>query len=135
MSSQRGAILVVVLVGLLAVVMIGGAVSRAIALHHREVHRMELNQQAFWLAESAMQRALHAAANSADYDGETWRVEAREFGGVDDGVAVIRLTTIDESSGARRLVVEAYYPEESADRILYRRELNVYPSSNSGDSS
>lgn len=131
---QTGAILVVVLVSLLVLMMIGSTLIQTLLLHHREARRTEHSQQSFWLAESATQRAASRVAASADYAGETWRVPPEVLGGDAEGVAVIRLEKLEGQPDARRIVVEASYPEDSSKRILHRRERTVHLSSDSGDS-
>jgi hypothetical protein len=133
-QRSRGVILAAVLASLVAVMMVGGTLTRTLVLHHRELRRMEHSQQSFWLAESALQRALHGLAASPDYQGETWRVEAGTWGGVGDAVALIRVEP-SETPGGRQIFVEAFYPEHPPDRSLHRRQWDAHLTSDPGDSS
>jgi Tfp pilus assembly protein PilV len=122
---RRGLVLAAVLVTLLVVMMVGAALTKALVAHHRQSRLAEQRQQAFWLAESALQRAVHALAKSPDYSGETWRVAADVLGGGGGGVAAIKVESIAEPQAGRRIRVEAYFPDEPVQRSLYQRELFV----------
>ena len=125
-SNRRpGAILAAVLLSLLVVMLVGAELTEAIVQHHRQSRLAEDRQQAFWIAESALQRAVHAVAKSPDYKGETWRVPAEVLGSGRAGVATI---TVEPAAGAaprRRIAVQAYYPDDPVQRTLYEREMIV----------
>jgi hypothetical protein len=123
--SRPAIILPCVLAALVVVMLVAAALTEAIVLDRRQGRRCEERQQALWLAESALQRAVHAAAKSPDYRGETWRVPAEVLGGRRPGVAIIRVEPVAAPRPGRRVQVEAYYPEETVDRTLYQREAFV----------
>ncbi len=121
---RRGMILPIVLIGLLVVALIGSAMARTVLLQHRSARRAEQEQQAAWLADSALQRAQARLASDADYTGETWIVSAAQLQSGFSGAAVIRVESVE---GVKRIVIEAVYPEHSLQRILQRREKQVKP--------
>jgi len=131
-KTRLGVILAAVLIGLLIVMLVGGELTRAIVLHHKQARVLEDRQQSFWLAESALQRATHALASSQDYEGETWRVPADVLGAAWAGVATIQVESVSDPEPGRRIRVEAYYPEDTMHRIVYQRELFVNLSSPGG---
>jgi Tfp pilus assembly protein PilX len=115
-------ILPIVLVALLVVALVGAAMARTVLLQRRTARRAEQEQQSAWLADSALQRAQARLASDATYTGETWNVTADQMQLGFSGVAVIRIESIDD---AKRIVVEAVYPEHPLQRILQRREKLV----------
>jgi len=124
-------ILPIVLVGLLVVALIGTAMTRTVLLQRRATRQAEYEQQAAWLADSALQRARARLADDAEYQGETWTVAAAELAAGASGIAVIRIETAD---GARLIAIEATYPEHRTLRTLQRREQHVKLTSPGGSS-
>jgi len=119
---RAGAILAAVLLSLLVVLLVGAELTRPIVQQRRDSRLAEDRQQAFWIAESAVQRALQAAV-SPDYTGETWQVSGEALGTGRAGVATIKVEAAAGGSPQRRLVVQAYYPAGELHRTLYEREL------------
>ncbi len=132
-KRPAGVILAAVLISLFVVMLIGAELTRTIMLHHRQTRLSESQQQSFWLAESALQRAVHALTKSPeDYKGETWRVPAEALGAGSPGVAIIQVEPAADPETGRVIRVQAYYPEDGAHRILHERELSVNSSSPGG---
>ncbi len=123
--QRTGAILAIVLVSLLVAMMLGGELIQATVVRHRQTRLAEQRQQSFWLAESAVQRALHALSRSPDYEGEMWRVSDEHFADGQAGLAIITIKPVGEAGQGRLIHVEAYYPDDPVDRTLYQRELLV----------
>ena len=121
---RRGMILPIVLVALLVVALVGTAMARTVLLQRRSSRRVEQEQQSAWLADSALHRAQTKLAGDAEYKGETWNVSADQLQAGCSGVAVIRIESVDD---AKRIVIEAVYPEHPLQRILQRREKLVGP--------
>ena len=124
-TRRPGAVLAVVQVTLFAVALVGAALVRAVVLHDQQARRREDQQQAFWLAESGLQRGVHAAAKSPDYKGETWPVPAETLGGGRAGRVVIQVEPNRAPQPGRVLRVEAYYPDEEFQRTLCQRETLI----------
>ena len=123
LARRSGAILAAVLLSLLVVLLVGAELTRAIVQHRRQGRLAEDRQQAFWIAESALQRAVHALAKSPDYHGETWQVSGEMLGTGRAGVATIKVEPAEGRAERRRIVVQAYYPDDAVYRTLYEREL------------
>lgn len=119
---RRGMILPIVLVGLLVVALIAAAMVHTVLLQRRSARHAEQEQQASWLADSALLRARSRLAAEANYTGETCRISADQLGTDNAGVVVIR---VEPEDGAQRIVIEATYPEHPLRRILQRREQHV----------
>ncbi len=124
-ARRKGAILAIVLVSLLVAMVLGGELIKATVTRHRQTRLAEQRQQAFWLAESAVQRALHALSQSPDYEGETWRVSEGHFADGLAGVAIITIKPVGEAGQGRSIHVAAHYPDDPVHRTLYERELHV----------
>jgi type II secretory pathway pseudopilin PulG len=131
---RRGAILSAVLAVLVVVLIVGLALTKSVVLDYRSQRIAENQQQAFWFAESALQRGIHELARSPDYVGETWVVSADMLSGDHSGTAKISVEPVAESSEGKRVRVEAVYADDTVFRIVYQRELVVNPSSPGGSS-
>jgi hypothetical protein len=125
LACRTGAILAAVLLSLSVVLLVGAELTRAIVQQRRQGRLAEDRQQAFWIAESALQRATHLLAKSPDYHGETWQLSGEMLGTGRAGVATIEVEPASGSAERRRIVVRAYYPEHAVHRTLYERELFV----------
>ncbi|MBC8356239.1 MAG: hypothetical protein H8E66_30035 [Planctomycetes bacterium] len=131
MQRRRpGMIIAIVLVALLVVMLLGAALANAFIAQRQLSRRSEQQQQAFWLAESAMQRATYRFANEGDYEGETWQLSPDDLvGGTHAGVAVIRIEQVSEPTPGKRIVVDASYPQNALKQTVQHRELFVAQSS------
>jgi hypothetical protein len=123
--SPKGAVLVVALVCLLLVAAIGASLVRTLLLQHRQRLQERHQLQALWLAESAVQRAVARLAESADYRGETWRVDGETLQTEWSGVALIQVEPLAGDPARRRIVVAARYPQDTLQQVLQQRELVV----------
>lgn len=130
-TSRRhpsGMILAIVLVALLVVMLLGAALTNAFLAQRQFARHVEQQQQAFWLAESALHRAAHRLANEPGYEGETWHVSADDLGGTHAGVAVVRVEAVAEAELGHRIIVDASYPSDALKKLVQHRELLVAPS-------
>jgi hypothetical protein len=134
LSARRpGAVLAMTLVCLLVVGSLGVLLLRS-ALHEVQRSRVREHQlQALWLVESGLDRGLARLAASADYSGETWQIPADDLSGEHAATIRIRVEPIEELPEARRIAVEAIYPDESLHRIVQRRTVQVTLLSPGGD--
>lgn len=122
---RSGMILAMVLVALLIVMLLGAALANAFLARRQLVRHSEQQQQAFWLAESAMQRAVYRLTNEPEYQGETWQVPADDLGGTYFGVAIIQVDAIAAADTELRITVEATYPSNALKKTIQHRELLV----------
>jgi type II secretory pathway pseudopilin PulG len=117
-------VLIAVLVALLVVMLISATIVRGLVVQHRLATAEPTRVQAFWLAESAVQRARTQLASNADYVGETWQVEiSREVG--TSGQAVIRVEPMENEPSRRTIIVEARFPNDPITGMLEQRSLVV----------
>ena len=123
--QRTGMILAMVLVALLVVMLLGAALANAFLAQRQLVRLSQQQQQAFWLAESAMHRAAHRFANEPGYEGETWQVPADDLGGTYAGVAVVRVETVSEPQSGHRIIVDSSYPSGALKKTVQHRELFV----------
>jgi Tfp pilus assembly protein PilX len=124
-QPRRGAALVLTLVCLLVVAAIGLTLLRSLVDEHRQAAIRQREMQAFWLAESAIQRAGAALVASPEYTGEQWQVEADALAGRWSALAVIRVETVENDETVRRIAVEVRYPDEGHDRVVRHRQVLV----------
>lgn len=124
-TMRRGAALIVALVTLVVVMLVAGTVLRSLVAAHRRTRQSQEELQAQWLAEAALERALVLARSRADYAGETWRPNVTtELA----GVAEIRIERAADATKARKIVVQAHYPDREIRRTTVSRECLVPPS-------
>jgi hypothetical protein len=105
--------------------LLGGQLIQATVTGQHQMRQLEHRQQAFWLAESAVQRARHALAESSDYTGETWQLSADDQGVSQTGRAVITVEAGGDSDTERVIRVAAFWPDDPVHRVLYEREYLV----------
>lgn len=132
--KRHGIIVAVTLVCLVIVATLGAALVRAMVDHRRKSLRDQHSVQAFWLAESAIDRAVLQLESSPDYEGETWQVARDSLGGRWSGSVLIRVEKAGTDEQARKIIVESRYPNAATRRVTKRIEL-VIKTSASGESS
>lgn len=122
--TRAGVVLIAVLVALLIVMLISATIVRGLVVQHRLASAEPIRVQAFWLAESAVQRALTQIEANADYEGETWKAELPSGGG-ESGQVVIRVEPIENEPGNRTILVQARFPNDPIRGVLEERSLVV----------
>jgi hypothetical protein len=125
--------LALLLVCMLVVLMMGGTLTEIVIRQHRRAAQRQQQAQCFWLAETAVQRALSSAAESPEYTGETWRIPAEILGGSDAGQAIIEVQRANTPRDGLRVRVEARFPDQPIGYQVSTRELFV-PSASPGGS-
>jgi type II secretory pathway component PulK len=122
--SRSGVVLVAVLVALLVVMLISTAIVRGLVVQHRLARTEQQRVQAFWFAESAVQRARARLAAAPDYEGETWQIELPQSGYA-MSQALIRIEPIENEPNKRTIIIEARLPNDPIDGVLQQRSLVV----------
>lgn len=125
-NARRGGLLLVAALVCIAVAMMLAAVlAKAALLQHRQADLASCEQQSFWLAESAVARAIHNLRTSPDYAGETWDVPADVLGSGSAGVVVIQVTQMSEPRAGWQVHVESRYPIQTTNRVMCERTVFV----------
>ena len=122
-GRRTGAVLALVLVSLLVASMLGLALLKTVLVHHRQTRVVGFQQQAFWLAEAGVRRAIRGLASSPGYEGETWEVSAQTLGGGRPAVVAIQVVK-SEPGGERKILVEARLGQAPEANVC-RREMIV----------
>lgn len=122
--SRSGVVLIAVLVALLVVMLISAAIVRGLVVQHRLARSEQQRIQAFWFAESALQRARSRLEATPDYDGETWQIELPQSGYA-SGQALIRVEPIENEPNKRSITVEARLPNDPINSVLEQRSVVV----------
>lgn len=119
--SRRGAVIIVVLLGLLLIGLISGSLFKLAFAQRSQTLREQIRVQCDWLAESGCDRAAAQLAGDASYRGETWEIPAEIMGG--HGAAIVEIDIGSEpGESVRRLgSVVATYPRDSVDRARVTR--------------
>jgi Tfp pilus assembly protein PilX len=124
-QHRSGIVLVAVLVALLVVMLISAAIVRGLVVQHRLARKQQQRVQAFWFAESAVQRAQAQLEADDKYKGETWSVTLNDAGTSLISQAVIRVETVDDAPGKRTIFIQARSPIDPIDGLLEEREIIV----------
>lgn len=122
-QRRTGAILAVAIVCIAIALMLATALSRAAVVQHRQSQQGINQQQALWLAESGLQRAIFQLRTAPDYAGETWEVPATELDSTHTGLVTIRVQPSGSGDGKTELQVTAKYPAEKTTAATYTRSI------------
>jgi Tfp pilus assembly protein PilX len=129
MNTSRGMALIVVIAVFAVVTVMAAGWVRSVMLEHRLTRLHAERAQARWLAEAGVRRAAARRAADANYDGETWHVDASDLGGKKAGEVVLHVTVPDDgvAAGQLRLVAEARYPAERAAAVRSTKTVFFSP--------
>lgn len=123
--QRRGTIIVAVLVSLLVVSTLAIQVTRSTIQRQRQVRMTQNQLQSLWTAESAVGRAVSRLRNDPQYSGETWQIPAEQITGEKSATVEIKVESVEDGSMQRRIIVEAFYPSDSADRIGTQKTVSI----------
>ena len=124
-ARRSGLILAAALVCIAIALMLATALSRAAVVQQRQSQQGIQQQQALWLAESGIQRAVFQLRSMTDYTGETWEVPADMLGSAHAGIVTIRVQPNSDGSGGTELQVTAQYPASTAMAATHVRTLII----------
>jgi Tfp pilus assembly protein PilX len=124
-NLRCGTILAAALICLLVVSVLGASLLRRTILEHRQSLQRERQGQAFWLAESGLQRARAALTASHSYAGETWQVPSDQLADRDAGTITIEVQTDEASPNQRRILVTAAWGDDQIHRVTFRRQIQI----------
>ena len=133
---NRGAALIVVLIGMAVATTIFLSVLKLIAVQRQSVELQTRQIQASWLAESAVQRAAARLSAEASYRGETWNISAQDMGGRDDATITICVDAVSGRPDRRTIHVEADCPTDPRQRARQGRDVLIRipsPQTSSGE--
>jgi len=122
---KSGAVLVMVLVALSVATAIGVAMMKNAFQQHKLIERMEFEAQARWLVESGLQRAAARLAEDGTYRGEEWAVPAAQLDGRHDAIVTIRVESMPNQGGERRVQATANYPQKSIGRVRRVKQVTM----------
>jgi Tfp pilus assembly protein PilX len=123
-TKKRGAIMAVALVLLTVVMMLGASLTKRMLIYHHQTRFLQLRQQAFWLAESGLERGIQKSAKGDAYEGESWKVPAEALGQQTPEAVVIRIERQSDVKSERKVVVTSAYPQGVTRQFVDRREFN-----------
>lgn len=124
-AARNGTAMVAILICILVVTMLGATLTKRITAEYRQLSTVQHQAQAFWIAESAVQRALVQIEKDETYQGETWHIDATKL--VDDlpGRAVIEVRPGSAAERGSEIRVVAYYPDVPHRRVMVERTVFV----------
>lgn len=113
-APRRGAATLLLILCLAVLGMVCGATYRVIALEERLARHERQRAQAWWLAEAGLERAVAQLQLDAAYRGETWSIDAAEFGGSGGALVEIQVRGDAALGPAREVVATAHFPADAA---------------------
>jgi len=122
-GRRHGIAVPLVLMVIVLAMSLAAALIRVVALQHAHAETVARQYQAFWLAESGVQRATTRLRQSPRYDGETWRVPAASLDGAEGGTVTIEVETTEDQPDRWHVTVDAVFPDNSPLRVAEHREL------------
>jgi Tfp pilus assembly protein PilX len=122
-ARRHGLAMVAVLICMLVVMLLSTALLQAVAQQHRWIRSSQHQEQSFWLAEAALQRAAYQLQRSPEYSGEEWVIAAEVLG--QPARVLIQVETAGEDTSRRRVHVAARYPDVKHQRVLTEKEIVV----------
>ena len=123
--SRRAALVLVVMVCLLLVTMIGGSLMKVGLTHRRQTRHEQIRQQAVWLAESAVERAVARSKQDAEYSGEEWVLAGTDAVNGKEAMIRISVTKSDDNANRRIVTVVADYPRDNDQRVRISKQVAV----------
>ena len=124
-NRRKGALLVLLLVGMAVAATIFFSVLKLIAVQRQTVELQTRQMQAGWLADSAVERTSARLASQAGYRGETWTVLPQDLGGLDGASIAVRVEEVPGRPDRRAIHVNADYPPDPSRRVRQSREVIV----------
>ena len=124
-ARRSGVVLVAALVCIAIALMLAAVLAHAALLHQRQADLAAAEQQSFWLAEAAVQRAVGKLRASPDYTGETWEIPADALGSQAAGVVIIQVTKTSEPRAGWQIRAESHYPPQTINSVMCERSLFV----------
>jgi len=125
-SERRGVVLAVALVFFLLCTAILCTLLQGVINHERHVRDHRQLDQARWLADAGIDRAIAQVRQSDTYRGETWKVSADDLGGASDGKVTITVEPNDQQPGELRVLAQADYPDDDVHRVRQSRETTIH---------
>jgi Tfp pilus assembly protein PilX len=125
LPPRRGGMLIIVLVCLIVAATILASVLKLAGSYRRDQAAEQNRAQADWLAESALERAVSRLQKDAAYSGEIWKVGPEELQRQQAGEVTIRVESDRQMPEARRIVIVAEFPADSATPARRTKEQTV----------
>jgi hypothetical protein len=114
-GSRSGAALLLVIIAIVVSSMVTATLAQMAIAQHRQMRHEQNRVQAFWLAESGLNRAAMKLNADPQYVGEEWRVPVTAE---ETQTALVTIRVLPE-----RIEIAAEYPVDTVYRAQVRREL------------
>src|SRR5689334_20537125 len=111
-NRRKAMLTIAVMVCLVVLGALAAAWTRTLVLERRAIENRHQRLQAEYLARSGMERA-RTKAETGDYAGETWRVEANELDGRHGGTVQIDLRPSSTEPDTRLVKAVARFPAQT----------------------
>lgn len=124
-KCRGGMVMIIILACLTIVSILSVSLLQITASEHRWARDNVHTQQAFWLAESALQRAGSQLAADNEYSGETWRIGTDQLGGKHAAMVTITVKPVEGKPNRRLVLVQADYPDHPTHRVRRTKQTTV----------
>lgn len=120
-TRRAGMAILLVLICLIVITAVVGSMLRYLAMNNRQIKQRMHSQQAFWLADSGVERAVFRLQQDPAFREEIWQPDiAAKAGRVE-----IQVSTSPEMPSQWTVTVVATYPKDSIAAVKARRIVNV----------
>lgn len=124
-TNRRGIAMVLAVVCLFLLTVLLGLMFRAGISERRVVAREQREIQARWLADAGLERAYAKLAESSEYSGEVWKLDAESLGGFDIASVSIAVSGVADSPRRRLVQARAEVAPNSNRRVRIERDAIV----------
>lgn len=124
-KHRRASAVIAVLVCILIITMLGTTLTKEMVGQYRQSKTLQQQSQAFWIAESALHRAVHKLKQADEYRGETWTISPEILNTDYSARAVITVKRVTSPKTGYEVRVAAYCPDTKRTRIMVQRETFV----------
>lgn len=123
LKTTRGAALIAVLVGLMAIMLTGAALVKMIVTQHRTARQSHQRLQAMYIADAAERRARIRLVADETWNGETWNIPAEQFEKGYTGIATITVSKSDSEEEPPTVNIVARYPADANQPAVFRHSF------------
>ena len=117
--------MVVAMVCLMLSVLLLGSLLKLAVMQRQQFRHQQHRLQAYWLAESAVERAASRLAENRDYAGELWEIGSDELGGRHAAHVRIQVAEPERGTSERTVTAIATYPAGEAQFATQTKRVTV----------
>lgn len=119
---RRAFALLMTIVALAVVAALSVSIMKSISIQYQQLRSIAQRQQAYWLAQSGIERATVKLGADPDYRGETWEIPPAHLA---SRPATVQITVTPEENGNLRVRADATFPSNTSTPVRRSLEMSV----------